>query len=298
MELSILIISYKSLLKLKKCISHIGPKREIIIVENSNKAKIKEEIEKKYKNCKVIINGSNFGYGRACNIGLKQVSNQYVLILNTDVIINYAKIKTIEREIIKLKNHFAAASPVSDDLINFLGNKFDSYLEIKKININKKKNFSKVDIVKGHSLIINLKKFKNKNIFDENFFFFFEEIDLCRRLKKASENIYILNKIKIYHEAGGSIDSKSKYKQIYNDFRNWNYLWSRFYYHKKHYGYLMSFIKHFSKLNKYFLKFIFFYFFSKIEYRNNKFRFMGLICSMIGIKSSISDKILEKISLE
>ena len=291
MELSILIISYKSLLKLKKCISHIGPKREIIIVENSNKAKIKEEIEKKYKNCKVIINGSNFGYGRACNIGLKQVSNQYVLILNTDVIINYAKIKTIEREIIKLKNHFAAASPVSDDLINFLGNKFDSYLEIKKININKKKNFSKVDIVKGHSLIINLKKFKNKNIFDENFFFFFEEIDLCRKIKEKGENIYLLNKIKIDHKNAQSVDENLL--SNYDNFRNWNYFWGKFYYFKKHYGYFYALTKHFGKLIRFAFNALRFYFISKNQYLKNKYRFLGLFCSIIGKSSKISVNILE-----
>ena len=55
MSLTIIIISYKSLEKLEKCISNIGKNFKIIIVENSNNTEIKEKIENQYNFCKIII---------------------------------------------------------------------------------------------------------------------------------------------------------------------------------------------------------------------------------------------------
>ena len=250
MKLDILIISYKSLSKLKNCLNNLGNERKILIVENSNNLKIKNAITKKYHNCKIIFNGSNLGFSKACNIGIKNIDNQYVLILNTDTNIKHHHIKKLEKEIAGLNKNFAVASPISDDMINFMNNKFDPFLKNIKLTKNSKQSYTEVEMVKAHSLIINLKQFKDKNIFDENFFFFFEEIDLCRRIKVQSKKIFVFNKIKIRHESAGSINSK--YREQYSDFRNWNFYWSRFYYFKKHYGYFISLIKHSRKLVKFF----------------------------------------------
>ncbi len=294
MNLTILIISYKSIHKLEKCLSTIGSEREIIILENSNNALIKEVIEKKYKNCKIILNNKNLGYGAAANIGFRNIRSQYAILLNTDIVINENQLSNIEKEISSCKDDFALASPIYDDLIDFNKNKdFDKNLNTSELNINSNESITKVDLIKGCALVVNLKKFENKNVFDNKFFFFFEEIDLCKRMKMMKENIFVFNKIKIIHEAGGSVDNESNFN--YSDFRHWNYYWSRFYYHKKHYGYLFSFIVHFSKLIRFFLSTIFLFPFSKSKFKKNKSRLTGLFSSMIGIKSSISDKIINKL---
>jgi len=293
MNLSIIIISYKSLTNLENCLKHLGNKREILIIENSNEYKLKENIESKHKNCKVILNKENFGFGKASNIGIEKINTQFVLLLSTDILIKENQIDLIESEILKLNNSFALASPLSDDLIDFIkNNNFDKFLENKIIDPNNNDDSTKVDLIKGCSLIINLKKFEKQKVFDENFFFFFEEIDLCRRVKNSKESIYILNKIKIIHYSGKGVDPKLQ--SNYDDFRNWNFYWSRFYYYKKHYGYLFSFIKHISKLLRFFVNTIRFYPFSKDEFKKNKSRFLGLSCSMIGINSKLSNKILNK----
>tara|TARA_Y100000992_G_scaffold297496_2_gene261183 strand:- start:91 stop:972 length:882 start_codon:yes stop_codon:yes gene_type:complete len=293
MSLTIIIISYKSLEKLEKCISNIGKNFKIIIVENSNNNEIKEKIENQYNFCKIIINNKNLGYGAAANIGLKEIDTQFALLLNTDTIINENQINEIRKEITHNGDNFAISSPIYDDLIDFSrNNEFDQNLEKVKIDYNDKNSRKKVDVVKGCALIINFKKFKSNQIFDDNFFFFYEEIDLCKRIKDLNENIYVFNKIKIHH---GNINTLSSTDNAnYDDFRNWNYYWSRFYYHKKHYGFLSSFINHFSKLIRFFFSTIIQFFISKKKFRKNKFRFLGLFNSIIGVKSSISDKILNK----
>ena len=293
MNLTILIISYKSIPKIEKCLSTIGGNNEIVIIENSDNIEFKDIIEKKYKNCKVIINNKNLGYACAANIGFKEIKTQYAILLNTDTTIKESQIADIENEVINSKDDFALASPIYDDLIDFAkNNNFDKNLNTNHLDSNTEHNKTKVDLVKGCALIVNLKKFENKNIFDGNFFFFFEEIDLCKRVKKNKENVFVFNKIKITHDGGSSIDNKIN--NNYSDFRNWNYYWSRFYYHKKHYGYLSSLVVHFSKLIRFFISSIVFFFFSKSKFKMNKSRFLGLFFSMIGVKSSVSDKILNK----
>ena len=295
MKLSILIISYKSIAKIQKCLANLGELRKIVVVENSSNIEIKNEIEKKFNNCKVILNYKNFGFATAVNIGLKEINSQFVILLNSDVEINHQQLIDIENEITNNES-FALASPLSDDLIDFNKNNIlDKYLENSEINPVDKKNITKVDQIKGASIIINLDKFKTKKIFDENFFFFFEEIDLCRRLKEANENIYVFNKIKIKHiGAQGIGKNDERLVSNYIDFRHWNFFWGRFYYYKKHYGYLYALLKHISKLLRFFINILRYYFLSTVEYKKNKYRFLGLFASMIGIKSSYSDKILNK----
>ena len=293
MSLTILIISYKSITKLEKCLSYIGNSNKIIIVENSDNTELKNEIESKYKNCKVIINNDNLGWSRAANIGLKEINTQYVIILNPDTLIKSNQFVEIENEIQNLNGNFTLATPYYDELVDFNKNKdFDKDLNITKINNNAESKITKVDLVKGSALIINLEKFENRTIYDENLFFFFEEVDLCKRVKKMNGDIYIFNKIKIIHGGGGSVDDPMTGN--YGDFRNWNYYWSRFYYNKKHYGYFTSLIVHFSKLLRFFLLTIIFLFISKNKFKMNKSRFSGLFASMVGVKSYASKKILNK----
>ena len=293
MKITVLIISYKSLDKLTNCINYIGTNKKILIVENSDDQQLKNTIEKKYKNCSVILNNSNLGYSKASNIGFENIDTEYALLLNTDIVIHEEQINRIEMEAINLKDDFSLASPLSNDLIDFnKNNKLDPYFDKETIDFNENNNLTKVDLVKGCSLLVNLKKFKNKKVFDDNFFFFFEEIDLCRKIKENNEKIYVFNQIKIEHKNAQSLSEL--HNKNYDNFRNWNYFWGRFYYFKKHYGLIYALSKHLSKLFRFFFNMLRYCFFSKSLFEKNKYRFLGLTCSILGKKASISSKILDK----
>ena len=292
-DLTILIISYKSLEKLNECIQTIGKNKKILVVENSNNIQIKNELEKKYPNCEVYLNNSNLGYSKASNIGFRKIKTDYALLLNTDIKISEEQINEIEKEVKNIGTRFILGSPLSDDLVDFnKNNKLDKYFDEESLDLNSTNNSTKVDLIKGCSLVVNLKKFENSKVFDENFFFFFEEMDLCRNIKKRKEEIYVFNQIKIEHKSAQSLDES--YNENYQNFRNWNYFWGRFYYFKKHYGYIYSLSKHTSKLIRFFFNMVRYFLFSKTLYNKNKYRFLGLTNSIIGKKSSISSKILEK----
>ena len=86
-DITIVIATYKSEEKIENCINSINPNIKIIIVENSNNKKFQADIQNKFSNVKCILANDNLGYGKANNIGLKNVETKYSLILNPDTIL-------------------------------------------------------------------------------------------------------------------------------------------------------------------------------------------------------------------
>ena len=83
-DITVVITSFKSDKIIKDCLNSIDGQCKVIIVENSNDSKLKENLEREFNNVKCILTGENLGYGRANNIGLKKVETKYALILNPD----------------------------------------------------------------------------------------------------------------------------------------------------------------------------------------------------------------------
>ena len=107
-----------------------------------------------------------------------------------------------------------------------------------------------------------------------------ENDDLCIRVKNKNENIYILKNSLINHVGGISKNENLEY------LRNWHWMWSKFYFNKKHYGFMIAFMKVFSNIASSILK----YFFYSIFYNLHKkkiyqMRLSGLVNSILGKKS-------------
>ena len=70
-NLTVVIVTFKSEHVIDNCIASISDQIKIIIIDNSNDKKFKENIEKKYKNVECILSSSNLGMGPGNNLGLK-----------------------------------------------------------------------------------------------------------------------------------------------------------------------------------------------------------------------------------
>ena len=125
------------------------------------------------------------------------------------------------------------------------------YDEISELNIIEEYNnygLKDVDWVVGCSMFLDLKNINMSILFDENFFFFYEETDLCRRIKNSG-GIVLNSKRLIVNHLGqkSSIGSMKNKKLEAEKFRNWHLMWSEFYYHKKHNSFIFAFYKVFGK---------------------------------------------------
>ena len=75
-DITVVITSFKSEKKIRNCLNSIDKQCEVINVENSNNQDYKKKIEHEFKNVKCILTGENLGYGKANNVGLKEVKTK------------------------------------------------------------------------------------------------------------------------------------------------------------------------------------------------------------------------------
>ena len=271
MDLTIVIVSFKSEDILHRCIKSIDKKYPIIVVENSIDKKLKLELEQKYLNVNCILPKENLGYGGGNNLGLSKVKTNYTLILNPDVILMENSIENFFITVNKFPN-FGIIAPISAN------EKYDNFNHEKDINIKEVEN------VKGFAMFFNMKNLKKSNFFDDNFFLYLEEIDLCKRVRLMDAKIFIDPSIKVEHFGGSSHVSEINKSMELS--RNWHWMWSSFYFNKKHYGYLSALIKIFPKFFSSLFKFIFYLIiFKKNKSDIYKHRLLGIINSVLLKKS-------------
>ena len=271
-NITFVIVTYKSEKVIYECINSLPKESNKIVIENSKNIKLKEELENKYDNIEVIIN-ENIGMGASNNIGIKRSKTKYAYIINPDVKFNNNT----------LENLFKAAESISDFAIISPINSDSNYPNYKKSNDSKTidENIISVDYVDGFSMLINKEKIQEENFFDENFFLYLENTDLCLRVKKNDQNIYIIKNSIINHLGESSIISKDL-----EYLRNWHWMWSKFYFNKKHYGYFNAFSKIILNLLSAMFKYVFYLIlFNPYKKKIYLMRICGLYNSIIGKKS-------------
>jgi len=281
---TIVIVTFKSEKVIETCLNSIDQKYTIIIVENSSNVNFKKNIEDKFPNVKCHLTGSNIGMGSANNIGIKLAKTNYVLILNPDVKLTQNTIINLTSEI-ELINNFAIAAPME---ITDLKKKNYGFFNNNHSKINNRP--FKVDYVDGFAMLINKSRFKKNIFFDENIFMYLENNDLCKRTIENNENVYVIPKSQIVH-----FGAKAVSDEFFNEVefsRNWHWMWSTFYFNKKHYGYFFALKKTYKKLITSIIKYLFFTLtFNPIKKKIYLMRFSGLYNSIIGKKSWYRPKI-------
>ena len=236
-DLTAVIVTYRTDKDiLFNCIDSINNEIQIILVENSNDRSLKQEIENKYKNVKVILSEKNLGYGGGNNLGYEHTKSRYFFISNPDTIYSkefFDEIKNYINKDIEF-SIIGASYPNHDSYLSYGGFSNESTEKLKVLDYNDD-NLKSVDWVVGCSMLIDLHNLKTDYLFDENIFFMYDETDLCRRIKKLNGKIFNSRKLIVNHLGQkGSIGSDNKYKLEAEKFRNWHLMWSEFYYHKKH----------------------------------------------------------------
>ena len=266
-ELNVVIVTYKSENKIISCIESLPSNLKVYVVENSSDNDFKKKIESKFENVECILTGENMGYAAGNNIGLKKVQTKYALVLNPDTVLSKETIPNFFESIKKNKD-FWLIGPANDQSKNLI---FKDKIELQ------------VENLKGFGIFFNLEKFKN-NFFDENYFLYFEEIDLCKKVKKKNGKIYLDRLIKIDHQGSKSVNSINKFELEKN--RNWHWMWSTFYFHKKYKGFYLAFIIVFPKLFSSFVKTIIYSLLLNKNKRDIYFcRLSGIVNSIVGNKS-------------
>ena len=271
-DLTIIITTFKSEQKIRECLSSIDPKINIILIENSSSIEFKKDIESNFSNVTCELTNDNLGYGKANNIGLRKVKTKYALILNPDAIL-HSNTLSLFFKFTKMNEEFTILGPNQNEKLSTLDN--DKKREIE---------FFETDKIKGYAMFLNMEKLKSVGFYDENIFLYLEEIDLCKRVKDAKGKILICPNIIIFHYGAQSVNND--YANQIELTRNWHWMWSLFYFNKKHYGYLSASILILPKLLSSIIKMSFYFLISNKQNKEiYSKRFSGIVNSMLGKKS-------------
>ena len=248
-----IIVTYKSEKIVHSCLDSLPENSNKIVIENSQNLQLKKDLESTFKNLKVIIN-ENLGFGASNNLGIKECNTQFAYILNPDVTFKKDTFDNLCKSCLDISD-FSIVSPIHSD------KNYPNYKIKKKYNFISD-NIIEVDDLDGFSMLVNKNNFDESDYFDENFFLYLENNDLCLRVKKNNQKIYVIKNSIIEHRGGASSDPD--FSQI-EYLKNWHWMWSKFYYHHKHDSYFYAFMKIFKNLISAFIKTIFY-----TILRNNK----------------------------
>ena len=271
-EVTIVIITYKSGNIINDFIKKIPSNVKTIIIDNSQNYELKKDIEEKYKNISVYLKENN-GVSSALNYAVEKIKTKYFLQISPDLEFNFEDLNIFLDFAKTKKNNFAALGP------RFLDVKQKSH---KQINENLK--YGKIDSIHGSCMFIDKNIFLKIGKFDENFFLYFEETEYCYRAKKKGYLSYQINDIKVTTK-GRSVDLES---ESFSNILIWHFIWSKFYFHKKKYGKLLSLIIFLPLLVRILFRIIL-YTLTKNEISTTKYktRFDGLLKSIKGQKSDL-----------
>ena len=274
-NITFIIVSFKSEKIIDDCLKSLPKNSKIIVIENSNNYNLKKSLELKYDNIEVLISENN-GMGASNNLGILKSETKFAYVLNPDVKFKKDTFENLIAAAVKITD-FAILTPINSDI------KFPNF-KILKQNKNINDSIISVDSIDGFSMLINKEKFINQKFFDENIFLYLENDDLCKRVKKNGQKIFVIKNSIVDHK--GSSSSSIKNDPEFEYLRNWHWMWSKYYYNKKHYGMLIALIKIFFNLVSAIFKYVF-YSLTLNNYKKNifKMRISGIVNSILGNKS-------------
>lgn len=218
-KISIIIVTWNTAKITQKCVQTINKfidNPEIIIVDNNSKDNTIELLSRE-KNVKIIKNNDNLGFSKANNIGLKYATQKNILFMNSDI-------ELIDNSINDLLLYFQ-----NKNNIGIIGPKFlnsdltpqasvfpkQSVLNaIKEFYLNQKNSYTnyipltenptKVWAISGGCILTSKSFFKSISCWNEKYFFYFEDMDLCRKINKIGKDVIYFPKCKIIHRHGVS----------------------------------------------------------------------------------------------
>jgi GT2 family glycosyltransferase len=222
-DLSIIIVCYKGWDRLTKCLDALNKftgenlSAEVIIVDNkSDDGKI-AEIEIQYPKFRYIRNDINGGYANGCNLGVKHAEGNFILILNPDTVasesgieklINIAKqnpdFSVLSCRQVNEKGKECIVSGTFPGFFNLTGFQRALFGGRRRDPGNKKSEFDFPDWISGSVILTRRELFHKLDGLDEDFWMYFEDVDLCKRVRDINGKTVLCRDVTIEHNHGGS----------------------------------------------------------------------------------------------
>lgn len=229
-DLSIIIVCYKGWDRLNKCLDSLNSfsgksfTSEVIIVDNKSDDNIILEIADRFPRFRFIFNEINGGFANGCNLGARNSSGEFLLFLNPDTVASESEIEKLLnvakqnpafsivscRQVNEYRKESISAGPFPS-IFNLTG--FQRAIlqrpkpdtrDLTPVARRPTPDISYPDWVSGSVILIRRESFIKLGGFDEDFWMYFEDVDLCKRVRNVHEEIAYCSDITIEHNHGGS----------------------------------------------------------------------------------------------
>ncbi len=203
MLISIIIVNYNGQRWLEDCFQSIFKQNikelEVIFIDNNSNDESVRIVKEKYPSVLIVKNKTNLGFGLANNLGAKAAKGRFLLFLNTDTKLQPNCLRELSNQM--LDKNIDLAGP---KLLDFDGRDF---YQGRKLTLDVVGSLSwgkKTTVIEGCCLMIRKEVFDKLGGFDQNFFMYSEDLDLCWRAWLSGYRIKVVDEAAINHYGGGS----------------------------------------------------------------------------------------------
>lgn len=233
-KVSVIIVNYNGKQWLEQCINSVQDQDyknfEILLIDNASEDDSAKNVERKYRDVVIYKNNENVGFAGGCNTGMKHATGKYLLLLNTDAVLesNFLtemmkafeenqKLAIAQSKIVYMDDHnkidTCGSFWTNTSLLYHYGNSKDAR------NSQYNKAFP-VFSVKGVAVLIKRSIAENIGLFDDDFWCYYEETDFCQRAWLSGYEVWYWPKSVVYHAGGGtSLSFPNDFVQFHN-FKN------------------------------------------------------------------------------
>lgn len=228
---SIIILSYNTSELLRKCLTSLfiqlrDQPFEVIVVDNASTDDSVSMVKKDFKQVRVIENTENVGFAKGCNRGAQDSKSEYLLFLNSDTEVLLPDI--LEKLTALFEDPtvgIAGGLMINPD--NSYQRSFGNFYtlphvakmlflgEKSEISSQKFHSIQKTDWVSGGFMMVKKSVFDQVKGFDEGYFMYVEDVDLCYKVTKAGYSVVIDPSIQIHHIGQGSSNRTFAIVHIY-----------------------------------------------------------------------------------
>lgn len=227
-KISVIIVAYNSQKFIEKCISQVlknlPQNGEIIVLDNASVDKTVQILEEFLPKITLIESRKNLGFAKGNNLAAKKALGEYLFFLNPDTEI---KGPTFE-DLIDFYERTPDSGIIGPRLVMPNGEIQSSVMKLptiwgamKEFILGIKNSYlpympecskpCEVECVFGAAMLIKKELFWKVGGFDEKFFLYYEDIDLCKRIRELGKKVYYYPKVTVEHIVGG-VQSEEKYQ--------------------------------------------------------------------------------------
>lgn len=222
-DLSIIIVSYRGWARLTKCLESLDTfsgknfSMEVIVVDNKSDDETIYQLEERFSKFRFIHNKINGGFANGCNLGGRSATGEFFLFLNPDTVASESAVEKLLfvakqnpefgivscRQVNERGKESVASGPFPH-LFNLTGLQRTIFKSRTPRTGSRMPHITFPDWISGSVVMISGEVFRKINGFDEDFWMYFEDVDLSRRVRNIKLEVAFCNNITIEHNHGGS----------------------------------------------------------------------------------------------